>query len=103
MPNSNFDNTIKSIFDLSDEIFEAMYTPSDQRYNRQHKILKQLRETQLIEHYKRLETNLQAMYTRSDEIFDKQHEELKKIKHKFSPRIIKYDKHVDTTLRAMFY
>ena len=81
MSNGYFNNTIQSMFDISDEIFEAMYTPSDQRYNRQHKILKQLRETQLIEHYNHLDTNLQSMFVwsdyifyQSDERFEKQHE-----------------------------
>ena len=35
-----FDDKIKSMFDLSDQIFEAKCTPSDQRSDKQHEILK---------------------------------------------------------------
>ena len=36
MSNGYFDKKIQAMFDLSDQIFEATYTRSDQIYDKQH-------------------------------------------------------------------
>ena len=57
------------MFDLSDQICDAMCNPSDQISDNKHEIVKQLREQKLSEYYKHLEVNLQSIFSRYDEIF----------------------------------
>ena len=54
-----FDGTIQAMFDLSDQTVEAMCNSSNKISDKQHEILKQLREQNISEYYKNIDTNLQ--------------------------------------------
>ena len=58
-PHSYFDDTIQTMFNLSDQIFEAVCNPFYKWSDKQHEILKQLIVLKLSESYKHIDTNLQ--------------------------------------------
>ena len=69
-----YGGTIQAMFDLYDQIFESMCTPSDRRSDKQHIILKQFREKNRSESYKHLIPNIQEMFSKSGAILEQQHQ-----------------------------
>ena len=65
-----YGGTIQAMFDLYDQIFESMCTPSDRRSDKQHRILKQFREKNRSESYKHLIPNIQEMFSKSGAILE---------------------------------
>ena len=63
-----FDNITQAMFDLNDQIFEAMCTLSDKRSDKQHVILKYSFDNTL-EH----KEELNYLREKYDQIFEKQH------------------------------
>ena len=53
-----YGDKIQSMFDLSDQRSESICTPSDQRYDKQNEILKQLKELKPGESYKLISPNI---------------------------------------------
>ena len=69
-----FDDTIQSILYISDQIFESIFTPSDQIYEKQREILNWFREPGPSESYKHIIPNTQEIFRKTDKIFEQQQE-----------------------------
>ena len=66
-----YGDTIQVMFDISDQIFKAIYTPPDKIYDKKNEILKQLRELKPSESYRHCSPNIQEMFSKSDERYKK--------------------------------
>ena len=67
---SPYGGKIQAMFDLYDQISESICTPSDKRYDKQKKTLKQLRELKPSESYNNIRPNIPYFYCKSDYIVE---------------------------------